>query len=432
MGRAAEETPPASFKARAADILKALKEEKFTNVGVLKFLVRVGDGPLRDNVGELNTTLANQMQIALVLANTDESFGILDDPSGFVVANAMTDANHRTPEGRKAFFGREFVLSWGSGKVKPSGFLVGAATVAKNLETLTFRLDAFDRTGQLKSILKEWTCATSAELLAELGHSYTLSTNRRKALVSGQPFTSREIQAEVIAAIQSPSTNESKAAPLSALTECPIRWIVKYNAKEVRATGDTLPEPDAGDRVTFELHNPTDETYAAVLLVNGENTLYQEHLAPIACRKWVLEPKSMAEITGFQIEDQMMAAPFHVTRPDDPIPDAVRYGPHAGTFRLVVYHGRTQKEGAKPPVDAADETTTIAMGRRGTPTTDVKPQSLKALQAALKIRQRDSSNSRGLVVKGSKVERSDTEAVMFVPTSDQPVSDISLKYHTPK
>ena len=26
--------------------------------------------------------------------------------------------------------------------------------------------------------------------------------------------------------------------------------------------------------------------------------------------------------------------------PEEPLPDAVRYGEHAGTFRLVVFHGK--------------------------------------------------------------------------------------------
>jgi hypothetical protein len=428
--RAAEESVPASLEARAADILKRLSADKFANVGVLKFLVRVGDGPPRDDAGDLNASLANQLQGALALANADPNFGLLDDPSGFVAANAMTDANHTTAAGRKAFFAREYPLAWGSGKAKAAGFVVGTASVSADLKTVTFRTEVFDRTGALKPLVPEWTAATDPKLLAELGYSYTL----RKPLVSGGDSPATAVRDEVIRQIRATvpverSADRKPPAPLPALAECPLRWAIRYDGKAVRPTGDTVPEPAAGVRVTFAVENPTDDTYAAVLLVNGENTLHQEQLDPAACRKWVLEPKTRVEVNGFQTDDREAVA-FHVTRPDDPVPDGVRYGPHAGTFRLVVFHGRVEKSGGGPKGEASGAAA-IALIRRGVHTADAKPQTLQAYQAALKLRHKDTANSRGYVVKGAAAERSETERVTFVPTSDQPVSDVSIKYLSP-
>ena len=43
---------------------------------------------------------------------------------------------------------------------------------------------------------------------------------------------------------------------------------------------------------------------------------------------------------GFQTSADTVA-PFKVLRPEEADPDGVRYGDHAGTYRLVVYHGKT-------------------------------------------------------------------------------------------
>ena len=46
-----------------------------------------------------------------------------------------------------------------------------------------------------------------------------------------------------------------------------------------------------------------------MLLVNGENTLYQERVAPAACRKWVLGPNMSVTVRGFQVGADKVA-PF--------------------------------------------------------------------------------------------------------------------------
>ena len=52
---------------RAPDIVQTLQKRGYHNVGVLKFLVAKGKGNLSDNTGTLNLTLANRLEIALIL-----------------------------------------------------------------------------------------------------------------------------------------------------------------------------------------------------------------------------------------------------------------------------------------------------------------------------------------------------------------------------
>src|SRR4051812_10177443 len=119
--RAADDALAGELKAKAPAVVAHLKAKGFTNVGVLKFLVRQGEEEPRDDAGDLNRALANKLQVALCLAlKPDDTFGIIHDPSSVVVKEQMTRANHRSKDadGRKAFFERKFGLVWSGDKVE--------------------------------------------------------------------------------------------------------------------------------------------------------------------------------------------------------------------------------------------------------------------------------------------------------------------------
>src|SRR5262245_50138196 len=66
-----------ALKDQAAKLLDYARTRNAKNIGVLKFMVRTGDGPLSDNVGPLNLNLSNRLTVALVLACPDEVIGIV-------------------------------------------------------------------------------------------------------------------------------------------------------------------------------------------------------------------------------------------------------------------------------------------------------------------------------------------------------------------
>jgi hypothetical protein len=433
--RAAGDPLDEQMFSKAKAILSTLKAKGFKNVGVLKFMVQRGDGQLQDSVGDLNQTLANKLEVALVLANEDDKFGIIEKASE-AVRGKLPPANHRSEDGRKAFFGRKYELGWSADKVEASGFLTGEATFSNDLSKLAIQFQVFDRSGKLDDLPIEFPAPTNPEMLAQAGFSYTLATNRQKAFVAGDPAPPKEVlQREIVEQVA--KTEEASAKPPTAgepfapLSECPIKWTILYNGKPVSVTGNTVPEPKSTDRIEFELSNSTEGTYAVVLLVNGENTLYQERGTPQVCRKWVLGPNSTVTVRGFQT-DANTAAPFSVLPPQQPIPDAVRYEDHAGMYRLVVFHGQMSTAEPSPnavvKADPSDANTlAISRTRGGTRPIGVKPQTLKALQADIRGRL-EGGSTRGYVVKGSATEKFETTSVHFVMSSESPVADISLRY----
>ena len=283
-------------------------------MGVVKFLVRHGDKEPSDDVGDLNLTLANKLEVALILANTDDKFGIIDKASEQVVREKLLLANHRTEEGRKAFFIRKYALAWSRDQVEPSGFLTAVATFSPDLAKLKLQLQVFDSSGKIEDIKGTVSAPTSPEMLAQAGFSYALAPSTQKALVAGDPPPTRDAQkreiVEQVGKSAAAKPKEVEVPPRSPLDDCPIQWTVLYNGKPVTPNGMSVPEPQATDRVEFTLSNPTQGTYAVVLLVNGENTLYQERVAPAACRKWVLGPNMSVTVRGFQVgADKVCALP---------------------------------------------------------------------------------------------------------------------------
>src|SRR5206468_1477319 len=117
--------------------------------------------------------------------------------------------------------------------------------------------------------------------------SYSLPPATQKALVAGDPVPSRETRnTEVINStlrVSDPPKQDANPKPFAPLANSPLKWTVLYNNKPVVVNGNTVPEPAATDAVAFHVQNPGSGTYAVVLLVNGENTLYAERQAPLAC-----------------------------------------------------------------------------------------------------------------------------------------------------
>lgn len=420
--------------AKAPAVLQKLKKKDMKAVGVLKFTATDDGGKANDSLNELGLTLAVRTQTALVLANKDDQFVLIQNPNKQVAK--LATANHLTEDGRRAFFDKEYEPAFGEAKVKATGFVFGTARMSADRKTLAVKLKLFDTAGKESDLTDEWAVDLDPDLLGEAGESYALPPIQRKAVVSGQPLKKEEVQklvvdTSLVLVKADPPTADSKPLPNPALEACPVKWEIRYNDKVQPVSGSLLPEPDEADKVTFVLTNPSkDQTYAAVLLVNGENTLYKERQAVAKCRKWILEPRTETVVSGFQTEANK-SAEFKVVRPDDPAADSVRYSENLGQFRLVVYAGRvTDKNPAPADGKTVDEVSAIADARLSDRPDGARPQSLEALQSALTRSGRDGTNARGVVVAGSAVE-SKTVQVWFAPASDQPVADITLRYFHP-
>ena len=144
-----------AFAKASPQILDKLKAKKAKNVGVLKFLVAEGMGRPTD-VGELNQTLADRLELALILTvDIQQPIGVIRNATA--VAARTAGADHRTPEGRDKLFAARYPLAWGTEEVKADAFLTGVVRLEKDRSmAVNFFLVLPEAKNQSIASLKLW------------------------------------------------------------------------------------------------------------------------------------------------------------------------------------------------------------------------------------------------------------------------------------
>jgi hypothetical protein len=464
---AADETLDQALSRRAVPVLRFLRDKHYHNVGVLKFRVQKGDEDPTDNAGPLNLDIANRLEAALVLANPDEGLGIIQGASATLVSAHNGRANHVTADGRRACFDTSFHLPYGNkGPVLADAFVTGLVHLSADRRHTEVTLCVSDKGGLWGKLGKPFTVATDARTLVEAGESFRLPD----AVFRKGAFDDNEKESKLQVAVTTAAANVTtgqQTAPVpdgSALVELRILYNSQPAPYTVKNGQVSVPEPTPDQRVTFALRNNTKETCGAVLMVNGENTVYRQKGDPFRCTKWVLEPGKEYLIPGYQLDTKQLA-PFEVSSPEESAKDEVNYKEHAGTFTLTVFRRQAAPPGDLPqdsgPGGDGPPATTAASGKatavdpakskgRGTAEADAtelqivskgigtlptRPGSLQALKEQLRSRGKkglqDDTVSKGLVRPGQEHQAAPVDVVDF-EASPTPASAVTIRYYQPK
>jgi hypothetical protein len=465
----ADEPTPTIEKAmrrEAPGLLEELHKRGYKHVGVLTFLAARGDEKPRATVGALNRSLADRLEVALVLAQPEkDTLDVILNASDAIAATKNKMYAHDTAAGRALFFaeGRRppFKPSWGAGDSDAGGvvtadaFLTGEARLSPDLKTVNVTVQLFDRdhTDKLCS-LRTFTAAVDWRTLAESGVSFA----RKRG--SGIKDPDEEPQPAVVVAkdnddppyYRPDDPRDERLKQWKATTqESPVKLRVYYtkdpnrlNENElVSVTDGAVPEPEMGRKVAIVLENtdkpddPAASTYGVVLMVNGENTIGRETLTSAKdSRKWVLKPGDKITIGGFQ-EDAEKAQEFKVVAADEAKPRGISYDVTAiGTISMVVFRGARPGDDRDDALVLQDERRDPEMkslGRGSLRVAAGTPMTLAALKGALeedtKARSgRDyPSGRRGVIAAGESVV-SETREVAF-RALPQPVAAEVLRYY---
>src|SRR5262245_15617379 len=165
----------AALKEQAKKILDYAREHNAKNIGVLKFLVRTGDGPFSGNAGPLNNGLADRLSVALVIALPNDEIGIIGNTEAVL---STSKHNHLDETGRAGILRAPgYVLAWGNPEipVKPDLFVTGTATLSKDLKQTTVRFQAFGKDCKLHEFKEEITVPTTTRTLIDTGHSFLMT-----------------------------------------------------------------------------------------------------------------------------------------------------------------------------------------------------------------------------------------------------------------
>jgi hypothetical protein len=433
------------LRGKAPELLKHAKEKGYANIGVLKFLVKKGDAAPTDNAGELNNSLANRLEVALVLTNPDEDLGIIQHASRTVAKENNVRASHLTKEGRKAFFTGEYDLAWGPRKVNADAFITGLATIDKDLKRTTLKFQVFDKEGNLADVLNEVVMETSPRVLTEAGYSYLFKMEANKEAFAaakkdkGNRFPRATLVEKAVDPLEGVVAmavpNRVDTVPVNPFKEGPVKLTLFYNGVAQSIDKGIVAEPKESDRVSFVLENPTTDTYAVLLKVNGVNTLFNETINdPRTCHKWILKPGEKQVINGFQVDEKNVNS-FKVLSPRESEENEVFYGDHAGTFRMVSFKGNVVKEDPSVETNRAREETEVAraaIGRGTLDVGDISAGSLNALKRTLRGREKAGEGARGMIVSGGPQGMKEVERLFFKPEFADPVHDMTIRYYVPK
>lgn len=413
----------------APKVFDYLKENKYENVGVLKFIVKKHGEPTSDNVGPLNLTLAGKLEIALVLANKDEKTGILKNASE--VAKGLKDAGYGSDKGRARLFadGKAiYPLAWGNKQAAADAFVTGCVWVSKDLRTMTVAIMAFgkkDRGAQWHKLAQFDVPLKDEVLLIEMGETFS------RGLFDGGKVMLHE-RNDLVANAQEAKDQPNKN-PILPGNKPPITLRILYSGKrvplELRARPGSdrqevqVPEPDVSQKVVLVLTNNTKERVGAVLMVNGLNTLFREKKRPELCTKWVLDPGEEIEVEGFHTDDAG-GKQFVVRSPEESKAGEVKYGEDVGTLSLTVFR---EDDKAKPPPapDTADQLREQVLVKNQFPSKD-SPKTLDALQA-----QFQDMGTKGLFDEGHEDFSRKLKRVPFKfdPT---PILSATVRYYNPQ
>jgi hypothetical protein len=411
---------------QAPHILRYVQGKKYQNIGILKFRVKKGHGPVTDNAGTFNLTLAERLERALIMANkVPQPVGIVHNASA--VAARIPGASHLQPEGRRKLFQERYPLAWGEEKVTPDAFLTGVAQISPDLQDMTVGILAFGRGGEKLEKIVQFQAAESASLLGETGDSFLL--RGLSQLNPPKPTHKEAIDKAIKVKAQEeafPLVDEEKPIDLE------IRYDGKPVAIEIQNGQARVPEPQEGQEVTMVLKPKAQSkvTYGVVLKVNGVNTFSREFLPDFQCRKWVFEPgDSPTVIRGYQMKEGDQAEKFRVLSREESKQHEIYYGKDVGTITMTVFaqqQGGSKPDESKPkPRDFPEEEDLNALQWGTFPS---KPaMNLAALQEQLRT---NGNRLRGLIAEGETIE-SKVQWVK-VKLDPIPVMTVTIIYYRPQ
>jgi hypothetical protein len=446
----------AAVREQAPKVLAALKAKGYKSIGVLKFLARAEGGAWRDNLGPVNRTLADRLEIALLVSlKPQDGMGIIFRASDAVAASGNARATHRNEDGRAEFFGYDpspFYFPWNmKARIQPDAFLTGEATLSGDLRRMTVKLQVFGNSGSNKLKLEdvcEFVAAVDPRTLTEAGVSFVGARGPFDKPIDAGQFTAQVVKDAPRPDDTAEQWQKRADALLADMKALPIRVEILYSDEPVTVEANPfrppaerdnvllrVREPLSREKVSFRLTNQGTDTFGVVFKVNGQNSIFREEKAALDCYKWILEPGKSVRIAGFQL-DNMAKLDFDVKSEAESRKEEMKYGDNAGTFTVTVFRA-AKTEAEKKMVKNDDQATdlTAAMIGRGTQqlAQRISASDLASFQGELRRlteKAQDEKGSRGVIGAG-KVGVNPVMDVKFTPVP-RPAFSATIRYYDPK
>jgi hypothetical protein len=380
-----------------------LQGRGYSIVGVLKFRVQFGGGQPKDDAGPLNVEFANRLEHALVAKFADK-LKVIERASE--TASTLSGASYLEKEGRAKLLKATYPLRWKGSDVKPDVILTGVLKVHDDLREILVVLHCFDRQDptRLQTLNTKIRAPMDAITLSELGRNFSLKGG----------FDGGAVQAAD--AIEA-ANKVDDLKPLLVGRDAPVELQIFYGGELQRITFTngvaTVPEPKAGEIVELKVIRRVAgrARVAAVVKVNGENTLFRERRPGRECTKWILESGSpQIPILGFQVSDDKVAQ-FLVVARSASREHEIFYGSDLGLITLEVFPEQTADAAASDGRLSALEAASLPESKPKNPT-----------EAQFKI----SAAEKNVIEAGARLPHK-VERVAF-KSAPQPIHSLTIRY----
>ena len=290
-------------------------------VGVLPFRLKQQGKPDQFSGSIIQTNVALRVEQAMTVYRNPEKpidviFGLLSQ-----ARKAVPNAQYINAAGRKELFQLSYDLPVGNAQAKPEALVTGVIEVSADWRDSRIFFEyclAADPANIFKS--GPYALKTDRIMLVSMGRGFSVPA---KALASRgvdselvlegvQQDVDFQLQEDRKLGIQSPAERVGKPTPVNPFQNAPVTLSIKYDGKAqafmkdniTGSTNLTVNDPQAGQRVTFELRNNLASQVAVVLAINGRSLLFDEYAAnPDDLSKFVLEAGKTYAVDGVYQQD---------------------------------------------------------------------------------------------------------------------------------
>jgi hypothetical protein len=335
-------------------LTRAIQDLGAKSVAALKFQVQIGNNAPTFSAGTLGGDMAQRVENLLTLCLTPEApeLEVLTGAGEAAAkhAAALKEAiDWTTPSGRAKLFALQLPVLWDAKReLPPDAFVTGTVRVAEDLKTLTIDIVAFTKND-----------ATNLRPVYTVGAAKPIPTDRNILSAMGRTFaiptrvvTARGGDLRVLNEIAA-AENRERTERQTGEWPGPVKLQIFYDNAEVKPSPGPdgefrVPTPKAGQSIKFLMTNVSSEPVAALLTVNGKNTLAldgkTEDLAAPSARLdkfqlWVLEePNKPYAVNGFLTSLDGTFKPFQVLSESASVRAFQALSPvYAGKIQLTVF-----------------------------------------------------------------------------------------------
>ena len=312
----------------APELLLQLRSSGVHSVAVLPFRLRHPDAEASLKGAVIHTNFAHKLERALATYySRKEPVRVVFDAWN-QVPRRDKQAGFTTTQGRKNLFDLRFALPVKSPPIQVDALLTGMIQPSDDYRTTTisFEFCTRDEPEQWRRTESPVVIETDRSALVGMGRGFSIPRRR----IATRSVTDEDAMDSVSEDARWAQEQDQEHGVASAsdrvkvtferpFDEFPVRLRILYDKRPQPIQFDTVggrfngtvTDPQAGQRVTFELENKRNETLAVILSVNGQNTLYGGDATDLSvASQWVLQPRQTYAIRGIYGEDRKTVVPL--------------------------------------------------------------------------------------------------------------------------